>query len=97
LALPLQITVTPDAHGLAAFMFADIRGFTNFTGEHGDEAAHKLVMLFRGMVARYAVSQRGRKVKEAGDTVLVVFPTARQALNAAGDLMSAIAEHNADR
>ena len=43
---------------LRAFLFADIRGYTRYSLEHGDEAAAELTTLFE-TVASKAVEVRG--------------------------------------
>jgi class 3 adenylate cyclase/tetratricopeptide (TPR) repeat protein len=73
---------------LRTFLFADIRGYTRFTQEHGDEAAARLVTKFAALI-RDGVRNRGGRVLELrGDEVLVVFASARQALRAAVDLQA---------
>jgi class 3 adenylate cyclase/tetratricopeptide (TPR) repeat protein len=68
------------------FLFADVRGYTRFTLEHGDEAAARLAGKL-ATLAREGVTARGGEVIELrGDEVLAVFPSARQALRAALEL-----------
>jgi DNA-binding beta-propeller fold protein YncE/class 3 adenylate cyclase len=65
------------------FLIADVRGYTRFTVEHGDEAAARLASAF-AQLAREAASTHGGKVIETrGDEVLAVFASSRQALRAA--------------
>lgn len=73
---------------LRTFLFADVRGYTRFTQERGDEAAAQLVAKFAGLM-RDGVRARGGQVLELrGDEVLAVFGSARQALRAAVDLQA---------
>lgn len=75
-----------DATELRTFLVADIRGYTRFTEEHGDEAAARLTATF-AQVARDVTTVRGGRVIELrGDEALAVFGSARQALRAALDL-----------
>ena len=68
------------------FLIADIRGYTRFTEERGDEAAARLAGRFAS-VTRDAVGTRGGAMVEVrGDEALAVFGSARQALRAAVDL-----------
>jgi class 3 adenylate cyclase len=54
------------------FCFVDLTGFTNFTAEHGDDAAATLLSAFR-KVAREVASARGVRVaKWLGDGLMVV-------------------------
>jgi predicted ATPase/class 3 adenylate cyclase len=67
---------------LRTFLTADVRGYTRFTQEFGDEAAARLATKFAG-VTRDEVSHHGGEVVELrGDEALVVFESARQALRA---------------
>ena len=65
------------------FLIADIRGYTRFTEERGDEAAARLAARFAS-VTRETVGTRGGAIVEVrGDEALAVFASARQALRAA--------------
>ena len=79
------------------FLIADVRGYTLFTQERGDEAAAKLAAKFAG-IAREGVEGRGGSVIELrGDEALAVFTSARQAIRAALDLQERfVAESIAD-
>jgi YVTN family beta-propeller protein len=80
-----------DSHGdapaeIRTFLIADVRGYTLFTQERGDEAAAKLAAKF-AQIAREGVEARGGSVIELrGDEALAVFASPRQALRAAMDL-----------
>jgi class 3 adenylate cyclase len=70
------------------FLFADIRGYTRFTQEFGDEAAARLAAKF-GAVARECLSAReGQVIGLQGDEAVAVFGSARQALRAAVELQA---------
>jgi ABC-type transport system substrate-binding protein/class 3 adenylate cyclase len=65
------------------FLIADVRGYTLFTQERGDEAATKLAARFAD-VARQVVKEHGGSVIELrGDEALAAFDSARQAILAA--------------
>jgi len=69
--------------GIRTFLIADVRGYTLFTQERGDEAAAKLAARF-ARIAREAVEKHGGSVIELrGDEALAVFASARQAILAA--------------
>jgi class 3 adenylate cyclase/sugar lactone lactonase YvrE len=71
---------------LLTFLIADVRGYTRFTVERGDEAAAELAMKFAALT-REAVTRRSGEVLELrGDEVLAVFSFAEQALRAAVEL-----------
>jgi basic membrane protein A and related proteins len=79
--------------GINTFLIADIRGYTVFTQERGDEAAAELARAFAG-IARAGVEARGGSVVELrGDEALAVFPSARQAMRAAVELQAAFTAH----
>src|SRR5207248_8547419 len=94
------MTADPDATSSAAteastsasvvrtFLIADVRGYTRFTQQHGDEAAARLAARFATLM-REGVAARGGQVTELrGDEALAVFGSARQALRAALDLQA---------
>src|SRR6266498_4753853 len=69
--------------GIRTFLIADVRGYTLFTQERGDEAAAKLAARFAG-IAREVVEDHGGSVIELrGDEALAVFDSPRQAIRAA--------------
>ena len=71
---------------LRTFLTADVRGYTRFTQEFGDEAAARLATKFAA-VAREEVKLFGGEVIELrGDEALAVFASARQALRASVSL-----------
>jgi adenylate cyclase len=77
-----------DAAGttINTFLIADVRGYTLFTQERGDEAAAKLAAKF-ATIAREGVEGRSGSVIELrGDEALAVFASARQAIRAALEL-----------
>lgn len=80
------------AAAILVFLIADIRGYTRFTQDHGDEAAARLTERFADL-AHAAIEQwDGRLVEVRGDEVLAVFASARQAVRAAHDLQARYVE-----
>jgi YVTN family beta-propeller protein len=72
-----------EAVRIRTFLIADVRGYTLFTQERGDEAATKLAARF-AEVARQVIEEHGGSVIELrGDEALAVFNSARQAILAA--------------
>jgi len=86
-------TTAPErAAEIRAFLIADVRGYTLFTQERGDEAAAKLAARFAG-VAREGVEAFGGEVIELrGDEALAVFGSPRQAVRAAVELQDRFVE-----
>lgn len=74
------------------FPIADVRGYTRFTVEHGDEAAAKLAARFAAIARRIVAAHEGEVVELRGDEALAVFSSARQALRAALGLQEAFAQ-----
>jgi class 3 adenylate cyclase len=84
--------VTNDTAGVRTFLIADIRGYSRYTEECGDEAAAALTNRFSEIVDDDAVSYDGQLVEMRGDEALVVFTSARQAIRAAVDLQAQFEE-----
>src|SRR5436190_3560761 len=75
-----------EAVGVRTFLIADLRGYTRYSDEHGDEAASALARRFAA-IASDAVSARGGGVVELrGDEALCVFASARSAVRGAVEL-----------
>jgi class 3 adenylate cyclase/WD40 repeat protein len=84
-----------EAVTLRTFLIADIRGYTTFTRERGDEAAARLAQAFADL-ARDAVEARsGTVIELRGDEALAVFPASAQAIRAALELQAACQEETA--
>ena len=82
--------------GIRAFLIADVRGYTRFTADRGDEAAAALAIRFAAL-ARDAVEDRGGEVIELrGDEALAVFNSTRKALRVAIELQSRFAAATQD-
>ena len=82
---------------IRTFLIADVRGYTLFTQERGDEAAAKLAAKFAD-IARDGVQARGGTLLELrGDEALCVFSSAREAIRAAVDLQQRFLEETLDQ
>jgi YVTN family beta-propeller protein len=77
---------------IRTFLIADIRGYTLFTQERGDEAAAKLTARFAGVVKEIVEARGGSLIELRGDEALAVFASARQAIRAAVELQERFVE-----
>ena len=68
------------------FLIADIRGYTAFAQEQGDETGAELAARFADLVEQTVTEWQGQLIELRGDEALVVFSSARQALRAAVEL-----------
>jgi DNA-binding NarL/FixJ family response regulator/class 3 adenylate cyclase len=78
--------------GVRIFLIADIRGYTLFTQEHGDEAAAVLAKVFADVVRDCVESNGGRLVELRGDEALVAFDSPRSAILSAVALQSSFVD-----
>jgi WD40 repeat protein/class 3 adenylate cyclase len=87
-----QPETTPPGYAVRAFLIADIRGYSTFTRERGDEMAARLATRFADL-ARDAVAARGGRVIELrGDEALAVFDSTAQAVRAGLEFQEACLE-----
>jgi YVTN family beta-propeller protein len=68
------------------FLIADVRGYTRYTHEQGDEQAGMLAAAFAGLAREAVVSHGGELLELRGDEALAVFASARQGVRAAVEL-----------
>jgi ABC-type transport system substrate-binding protein/class 3 adenylate cyclase/streptogramin lyase len=68
---------------ILTFVIADVRGYTRFTQEHGDEAAARLAGRFAEVVRECVGGLGGQVVELRGDEALCVFHSPRSALRSA--------------
>ena len=78
--------------GVRTFVIADVRGYSRYTDECGDEAAAELSGRFAAIVDEAVEAYDGHLVELRGDEALVVFTSARQAIRAAVELQSQFLE-----
>ena len=87
----------PSDAQIRTFLIADVRGYTLFTQERGDEAAAKLAAKFAD-IARDGVEARGGTLLELrGDEALCVFASTREAIRAAVDLQQRFVEETLEQ
>jgi DNA-binding NarL/FixJ family response regulator/class 3 adenylate cyclase len=80
--------VSEGGSGVRVFLIADIRGYTLFTQEHGDQAAARLAETFARVVREGVEGHGGALVELRGDEALVAFDSPRSAVLAAVELQS---------
>ena len=76
-----QPTQGPSRRSLAAaqtrgFLFADIRGYTEYLERHGAAAAADLLARYRAIVRTAIAEQEGAEIRTEGDSFYVVLPSA---------------------
>lgn len=76
------------------FLFADLRDYTTFVEERGDEAASQLTAAYSRIVRAQVAQHRGAEIKTEGDSFFIAFTTARQALSCAMAIVRAAEAHN---
>jgi class 3 adenylate cyclase len=86
------VAVTERTSGVRTFLIADIRGYSRYTEECGDEAAAALSKKFAKIVNDDIEAHGGGLVDMRGDEALVVFTSARAAIRAAVDLQAQFRE-----
>ena len=75
--------VAPRADDPPAVAFVDLSGFTRLAEERGDERVAVVALQFARLAETHAEAQGGRVVKLLGDGVLLRFPVAAAAVDAA--------------
>jgi WD40 repeat protein/DNA-binding SARP family transcriptional activator/class 3 adenylate cyclase len=76
------------AETIRTFVIADVRGYTVFTQERGDEAAAMLAARFADVVREQVGARDGSVIELRGDEALAVFRSPRQAIRAAVELQA---------
>jgi YVTN family beta-propeller protein len=77
---------------IRTFLIADVRGYTLFTQERGDEAAAKLAAKFADIAREIVEARGGRLLELRGDEALCVFFSSREAIRTAVDLQERFVE-----
>ena len=88
---------TPSFGSTVTILFSDIRGFTEYTDQNGDEAAYTMLRLHNTLVQEQLALYRGHVVKTQGDSFMVSFDSARTAVTCAIATQKAIREANRQR
>jgi WD40 repeat protein/class 3 adenylate cyclase len=77
------------------FLIADIRGYTSFTQNQGDEASARLAKRFAEVAEECVEALGGSLIELRGDEALAVFASARGAIRAAAELQDAFKDETA--
>jgi YVTN family beta-propeller protein len=85
------------APAVLTFLIADVRGYTRFTQERGDEEAGRLAAAFAELARATVLSCDGELIELRGDEALSVFGSARQAVRAAVELQMRFRRKTDDR
>jgi WD40 repeat protein/class 3 adenylate cyclase len=80
---------------IRTFLIADIRGWTRFTRELGDEAASRLAAKFAQIVGEGVEAWGGQLLELRGDEAMCTFESARRALRCAVELQEAFVDEAA--
>ncbi len=85
-------STAPDetAEEIRVFLVADVRGYTVFTQERGDEAAASLAATFADIAREHVQARDGSVIELRGDEALAVFRSPRQAIRAAVELQAGL-------
>ena len=86
---PADTSRDADVH---AFLIADVRGYTAFTQERGDEEAGRLAGRFAEVTRAVVEAHRGHVLELRGDEALVVFGSPRSAIRGAVALQQRFVE-----
>src|SRR5436190_24381137 len=78
--------------GTVTFLFADVEGSTRLVAELGEAAWAELLGGQRRVIEERCSARGGKVVDQEGDGTFVVFQTASDALQAAGEIQCGLAE-----
>ena len=79
------------------FLFADLRGYTEFVEHHGAVAAADLLDRYRELVRRVIARFDGAEIRTEGDSFYIVFQSVSQAVRSGLAVVDEAAEASADR
>lgn len=79
------------------FLFADLRDYTRFVEQHGDEAATTLIADYRRIVRAELARHEGGEVKTEGDSFYVVFSTTGAAVSCAAAILREAERYSNER
>ena len=75
-------------------LFTDIVGSTELSSSLGEEAAHRLRQSHFSLLSAAITAANGRQVKNLGDGVMAVFPSASAAIDAAVEIQRSVDRDN---
>ena len=70
------------------FLFADLRGYAEFTDRHGDAAARELIGRYRTIVRGAIARHEGAEIRTEGDSFYVIFDSVAEAVLAGLDILA---------
>jgi len=79
------MTTTPDeagTHAFRVFLIADVRGYSSFADQRGDEAAASLAQRFLDVATEVITENHGEITGTRGDEVVAAFESPRSAIRA---------------
>jgi adenylate cyclase len=82
--------VTDDRGLLRTFVISDIRGYSTFTRERGDETAARLAVTFADLASDVVEARGGEILGLRGDEFVAVFKSPAQAVRAGLEFQSAV-------
>jgi class 3 adenylate cyclase len=82
--------------GMHAFLFADLRGYTQFAATRGDRAAAELLDRYRTLVRAEIARHAGAEVRTEGDSFYVVFTSVSEAVQCALAIAAAALQASLD-
>jgi YVTN family beta-propeller protein len=91
-SVPGALTDATGDADVHAFLIADVRGYTAFTQERGDEEAGRLAGRFAEVTRAVVEDHRGKVLELRGDEALVVFGSPRSAIRGAVALQQRFVE-----
>jgi class 3 adenylate cyclase len=59
-----------EAPHVRGFLFADLRGYTQFVEKHGDKAASELLSAYRAVVRAAVAEFRGAEIRTEGESFM---------------------------
>ncbi|HLF69486.1 MAG TPA: adenylate/guanylate cyclase domain-containing protein, partial [Actinomycetota bacterium] len=78
----------------ATVVFTDLEGSTDLRTRLGDELAHERIRIHEEIIREQISKFEGFEAKALGDGFMIVFGSARQAINCSVGIQIAIEEHN---
>ncbi len=82
---------------IVSVLFTDLVGSTQLLDRLGDDAAERVRLAHFGLLREAVRTRRGHEVKNLGDGLMVVFPSALDALDCAIAIQRTVRRHNQQR
>ena len=79
-----------------AFLFADLRGYTQFAATRGDRAAAQLLDRYRSLVREQVARHAGAEVRTEGDSFYILFTSVSEAVQCALAITTAAKQASLD-